>query len=357
MASTITDTAILTKPVNVIFQQTLLRNAKPRAPYYEGSVAAEVVQHRGSFTASWRRIENLTPTTTALSELATTVSLPTRDSVTPTVTEVTQAVSKYGQYIVMNEEADLVNFDGQTDKLVEVLGISAGRSLNMLQRNEVEDNATLIYAGGAASDGAVVSGMTASVIKNAVNNLDRQSSIPFTGMTTGSQNIGTAPILPSYLAVCHSDVAVDAVGLTGFKSVEQYAGQVRTFNGEFGYYPVAGYGVRFISTPDASVDAGAGGATGSTGLRGSTNIDLYSTPIFGMEAVGSLGFGMEHIQEVYEAGDQLPAVMLINHGFGSSGVGDPFDELATMAWKSWHGAKILNSNWIRTIRSGASSLS
>jgi hypothetical protein len=46
-------------------------------------------------------------------------------------------------------------------------------------------------------------------------------------------------------------------------------------------------------------------------------------------------------------------VQLITKERGSSGVADPFNELATMAWKSWHAAKILNTTWIRTIRSQA----
>lgn len=351
----ITDTGDITKPVNVIFQETLLRNAKPHAPYFIGTAPASLTQHRGSLTASWRRIENLTPTVTALTEL-TADTLPTRASVVPTVTDVTAAVSKYGQHILLSEETDLVNFNGQTDKLVEVLGISAGRSLNMLQRNEVEDNATIVFAGGAASDGVAASAITLASIKSVVNTLDRNSAIPFMPMTRGNTIVGSAPILASYWSICHPDVAIDVVGLTGFKSVETYAGHTATEPFEFGYMPVAGRGVRFIMTPDATVDSGLGAATGSTGLRGSTNIDLYSTPVYGMDAVGSVGFGFEHIKETYEPGDKLPGIMLINKGFGSSGVADPFDELSSLAWKSWHAAKILNSTWIRTIRAGATSV-
>tara|TARA_R100001530_G_scaffold65796_2_gene47121 strand:- start:603 stop:1667 length:1065 start_codon:yes stop_codon:yes gene_type:complete len=351
----ITDTGDIVKPVNVIFQQTLLRNAKPHAPYFIGTMPADLTQHRGSLTAKWRRVENLTPTVSALSEL-TADTLPTRASVVPSVTDVTATVQKYGQHILLSEETDLANFNGQTDKLVEVLGISAGRSLNMLQRNEAEDNLTIVFAGAVASDGVVVSAITLASIKSVVNTLDRNSAIPFTPMTRGNTIIGSAPILASYWAICHPDVAIDVVGLTGFKSVETYAGHTATEPFEFGYLPVAGRGVRFLMSPDASVDAGSGGTTGSTGLRGSTNIDLYSVPVYGRDALGSVGFGFEHIKETYDPGDKLPGIMLINKGFGSSGVADPFDELASLAWKSWHAAKVLNSTWGRTIRAGATSV-
>ena len=67
MASPITTTTQVAGPVNVVFQQTLLRNAKARCPYFVGSVPAEIREHTGSFTAKWRRIENLTPVSSALS--------------------------------------------------------------------------------------------------------------------------------------------------------------------------------------------------------------------------------------------------------------------------------------------------
>ncbi|KKL28692.1 hypothetical protein LCGC14_2372630, partial [marine sediment metagenome] len=55
---TITGSATLTGPVDVVFQQTLLRNARPLAPYFVASETGELAEHRGTFTVTWRRIEN-----------------------------------------------------------------------------------------------------------------------------------------------------------------------------------------------------------------------------------------------------------------------------------------------------------
>lgn len=350
----ITTQSQIAGPVNVVFQQTLLRNAKAHCPYFEGTVAAEVAEHQGSFTAKWRRVENLTPVTTALSELTGNVAFPTRASVQPSVTDITDTVSKYGNYILLTEDVDLVNFNGQADKLTEILGINAGQSLNRLQRDEIEDNSTLIQAAGAANDAATTTKLAENDIKNAVNQLNRQSALKFTAQANGSTNIGTTPLRPGYIGICHVDVEEDVRDMASFKAVETYASQTSTFQGEFGSVR----GVRFICSEEASIDADAGGANAD--LRGetdaATNIDLYTTVIYGMDAVGSLGFGMSHIKDEYKAGDKLPSVMMINKNRGSSGVADPLDELGTMGWKSWHGAKILNSNWCRGIRSGASDL-
>ena len=354
MASPITTTTQIAGPVNVVFQQTLLRNAKARCPYFVGSVPAEIREHTGSFTAKWRRIENLTPVSSALAELTGNVAFPTRDAVQPSVTDITKAVSKYGNYILLNEEVDLVNFNSQADKLVEILGINAGQSLNRLQRDEMEDNATAIYSNGVANAAAVVTKLQKNDIKKAVNVLKRNSATPFMPMTEGSRDIGTVPIREAYWGICHVDVEEDIRDMTGFNAVQTYAGQTKTAPGEIGTIA----GVRFIATEEASVTANGGGALGSTGLRstGGSNIDLYDTVIFGMDAVGSLGFGSEHIKEIYTAGDKLPSVIAISKPRGSSGVADPLNELSTMGWKSWLGAKILNGNWIRNVVSGATDL-
>ena len=107
----ITTSSQVPGPVNVVFQQTLLRNAKMRCPFFVGSLPAEIAEHRGSFTAKWRRIENLAATTTPLAELTGNVAFPTRVSVQPTVTDQTATVQKYGNFVILTEEVDLINFN------------------------------------------------------------------------------------------------------------------------------------------------------------------------------------------------------------------------------------------------------
>ena len=360
MALTIsaTDTE-LPKPLNAVFQQTLLRNAQVRAPYFAGSVPGRLTVQNGSNVASWRRIENLTEATTALSELQGNAAYGQgRNSAALSVTAVTATMAKYGNFVILNEEVDLFNFPGQFDKILQVIAINAGKTLNILQRNILEDNINLIYAGGAASDGAVSSIITLDTIKNAVNTLDKNSAMTFTPMTTGSQNVGTNPILPAYWGFCHPDVAVDITGLTGFKSVETYAGQVATVMGEFGTITVAGRGVRFISSEDAGVDAGSGASgAGSADLNGtSDNADLYTTCIIGQDAFASVGLGEAHVDGVFRAGDELEAVDVIVKTPQGTGTSDPYNEITTVAWKAWHTGAELNAAWGRGIRSGAKDL-
>ena len=350
---TITTVSQFGLPVNNIFQNTLLRNAKALAPYFLGAMPGTVTMHAGTATVKWRRYENLAPSTSALTALTGTESYPFRAGTTISVTDPTATVAKYGQVFVLNEEVDLQNFSNQTDKLVEVLAIAAGRSLNQLQRNELEDNPTFIYAGNVSQDSDVANVISLTEIRNAVNVLQRNSALKFRPDGLGDVRIGTAPIRAGYVMLSHVDVEEDVRDIPSFRDVVTYAGHTETYMGEYG----AVHGVRCISSEDASQDADLGSDPGGS-LRSTTgaSADLYTSVIYGKEAHGAVGFGVEMVKEVYQAGDSLPAISLIAHAAGSAGSMDPLNEVKTLAYKAWHAATTLNATWTRGIRSGASKL-
>ena len=361
MALTInaTDTE-LQRPVNTIFQQTLLRNAKSRCLHFLGSSAASVNTNMGTTTATWRRISIGTNARGALTEQTTTAAyMGGRDASTLTFAPSTATALKYGNFVILNEEVQLYNFSGQSDKIVEILGIDGGDYMDSLQASFISDNGDTIFAAGAASEGAVVSKITLNSVKNAVVTLDKNKALTFTPMTTGSQNFGTTQLMPGFIGICHPDVAPDIAALAGFKPAETYAGQVSLFMGEFGSITVAGRTVRFCSGHNADVNADSGGLTGTTGLISTTgtNIDTYTTAIFGRDAWGSLGFGSSLPDGSFMAGDDVSSMRLISHGLGSGGTSDPYSEISTVAYKFWWAAAELNAAWSRIIISGASSLS
>lgn len=337
-------------PVNVVYQKTLLDAAVPECHYYVGSTPATVTEHAGSYTAKWRRYENMTPVSAALSELSSD-DFPTRTGSQPSITDVTKAVSKYGDFIRMTEEVDLVNVENVNVELMRVMGRQAGRSLNNVQRDELEDNSTIIQTAAEANDAAQNNIITTAEIRQAVNTLNRAYAMPFTAQTNGSSNIGTTPTRPAFWAFTHSDVEEDIRDFTGFVPVENYASQTDTKSGEFGAYN----GVRFLSSPEASIDDDVG-AVGGTDVRETTNskADLYTTVIIGENYHGSLGLKTGHIKTQYSSGDKLPAVQVISKTKGSAGAADPLDELSTVGWKTWAGAKIFNANFGIAIRSAAS---
>jgi len=326
----------------------LLSAARKVLPFFEGTVPGTLEKAGGSATVKWRRIENLAAVTTALSEVSAGSTLAFgvgRSAVTPTIFNVTKAVAKYGNAIITTEEVDLFNINTNTMALMETLGANAGESLNSVARTEF-DNATLIrYASAASSAAATVAEMKLSDVQWSVNKLERNSAMKAFSQATGSQNIGTSPVRASFYGICHPDVSHDIRGLSGFIGVETYGGYTSTLVGEFGSV----WGVRWIMSEIAPISTGAGTTSTSNIFRGvsvDTN-DVYTSYIYGKEAVGTIGLGAKYgdsTKMMYESKE--PPIELITHKPGSSGVGDMFNEVGSIAWKAWHATKILNGNWI-----------
>ena len=344
MATTLSTLAThVTAPVNVVLMRGLLSAAKRTYPYLNGAIPGSLEENQGSMTVKWRRIANLAFATTALGETVGNTSWQmSRTPTTPVVSDLTVAIAKYGNFINYSEELDLFNVNSRAAQLMDTLGENAGGTLNALMRGVHDAGTNIRYATGVASTTVVISAISLNDIKYCVNQLDRQSGMKFFPMGTGSQNVTTSTVRASYFGICHSDVEQDIRGLTGFIGIEQYGGYTAAFVGEFG----AVGGVRWASTEIGPI-ATSGGTTSVAGFRGSTTTtnDVYSTFIYGREAVGSVGLGEDHTEAIYVGGEAPPAVSLINKAVGSAGAADPFNEFGSLAWKSWFAGKILNTNW------------
>jgi N4-gp56 family major capsid protein len=318
-------------------------------------MGGEVSQGQGTNTISWKRIENLTVNLTALTALTGAPSYPTRTPQQPTTTNLTATLLKYGQFIILNEEIDLYQYDSHMAGITEVLGIQAGRTVNQLQRNEEEDNSTAILSNSAASAAAIVTKLLEADVRRAVNVLNRNDAMKFNAAAGGSSNFNTTPIRDTYWGICHVDVEEDVRQMTGFVDVASYMGTTQIARGEFGH---TRNGVRWISTSEASIDAEAGGNNVTPGLRSSGNnkTDVYNTLIFGQKSYASVSLDTPFFQETYMAGDQVPGIQTIGHARGTAGAADPLNEVSTIGWKTFHVGKVINNNWSRCIRSGASAL-
>lgn len=355
MAVVSTLTTTITAPVNFVLMQGLLRAAERVMPYYNGVLPGTLERNQGSLSVKWRRLDNLAPVTAALTELTgdQTAVFFGRTAQTPTFTDITATVAKYGAFIPYTEELDFTNVNSRAAALMDKLGEQAGHSLNRLMAGVFNDGTNIRYAGSVANDSAVVSAIGLADIQAAVNFLARNSAMKQHAYGFGRDAYNNNPIRASYFGICHVDMENDIRGITGFIPAEQYGGYTPLNNGEFG----AVAGVRWTSTEIAPIATDASTQT-TTGFRGTgTNSalwDVYNSVIYGKEAVGSVGLGTEHAEEIYTATDEspgrIPAVEAIAKPTGSSGAADPFNEVGTLAWKAhWAGA-ILNDRWLVPMR-------
>ena len=353
MATTTTLGSHVTAPVNFVLMRGLLSAARRTFPYFNGTMPGTLEENGGSMSVKWRRIENLAPSITALGEVTSSSFGMGRDAAVPTVTDLTVAIAKYGNFMHVAEEVDLFNVNSRSAQLMDTLGENAGHSLNILQRNVLDAQATGRFADGVSLTSSMVDSLDTNDIKYAVNQLNREAAMKFFPMGTGSTNVTTSTIRSSYFGICHSDVEEDIRAETTFLGVEQYAGYTETFMEEFG----ALGGVRWASTQIAPVNT-SGGVTTATGMRGATDIlnDAYTTFIYGREAIGTVGLGDQHAQRIYKGYDEVPAVVPIFKPVGSSGAADPFNEVGSIAWKAWYAGRILNDNWLVVVESLATDL-
>ncbi len=336
-------------PVNFELMKGLLKAARKKLPYFNGTMPGQLSENAGAYSIKWERIENLTPVTTALAEpTGNATFFNGRNAVKPTITPITATMAKYGNAIVTTEEVDLVQVNVRTMQLMDKLGTNAGESMNLVAQTQILAGITGIrYSGGVAGLVNIVTAITRNDIKYVTNQLDRQSAMKFFPAGNGSRNIGTTPVRESYFGICHPDSEQDIRDLTGFKDVITYGGYTPTFPGEFGSVE----GVRFSATEIAQITADAA-TTSAPGFRGTSNIlnDVYDIIIYGKEAIGSVGLGENHTKEILKMGDHIPTVKLIQHAPGSSGVADAYDEVGSIAWKAFLVMKVLNPNWVWRVR-------
>ncbi len=338
--------------VNNVLERTFLSRAIPLLTYLVGHKKTTFVGGQDTQTVKWRRIDEMTGSTTALAEQTGVLAFGMGRSTTLlSDSVVTATMAKYGQFVALSEEVEIFESPLLLDEITGVLGEAAGKSINQLQRNIMEGGAVIRFAGGVASDGVVASKTVANDITSAVNTLNNNNTRKFTPMTTGSVNIGTTPLRTAYWGICHVDIEEDIRDITGFNAVETYASQTRTLTGEFGELK----GVRFVSTTEATVDLGAGAASAaSNGLRGtSDNTDVYSTMIFGQDFHGAVGLGIPFPDGITGVDADIKNVQMIIHARGESGSADPFNETSTMAYKLWHAGAILDSRFGVELRTGA----
>ena len=358
MATAITTLATnVVSPVNYQLMRGLLSAARKKLPYFNGSLPGTLAKQVGAPAVIWQRVNNLTAVTTAIGEVDGNSAWQNgRTLVRPVVSTVTATPLKYGNAIQLTEEIDLIQPNANSMKFMDTLGANAGESLNELMVN-VYKGATARNAGAASTITSITTAISANDIKYCVNQLNRNSAMSQLPIGTGSTNIGSSPIREAYYGICHPDVEEDIRGITNFLGVEQYAGYTATLPGEFG----ALNGVRWCTSELAGVILADSGGNGSVAtLRATTTItacDLYDTFIYGREAIGSVGLGAAHAFSSKMMYDTIPAVEVIQHGAGSAGAGDPYNEIITLAWKAWFTGAILNPTWVYRIRSGATSLS
>lgn len=291
------------------YNELFLRQADKKLVHKQlGQLNRKVPSGEGGYGSSvlyWTKWINFNLATAVASE-----GVPTT-TVAFSALNVTGSTAQYDNAVSISDIMAYVSFGDIMKAAIERLAYNAGLSIDTVVRNVIATAMTQQSASAVAYWSAVPAGanLIVSEIRKAARTLTRNDAF--------QQEDG------NWVAVAHPDAIYDLQGDTttgGWIEANKYTeGRTGLLTGEVGKL----YGVRFLQTSNAYT-RGSSYATTSAVVASTT---IYVTSIFGKDA-----FGVSELQ----------SLKTYVKPFGSGGVGDPTDKIATAGWKCLFGANVLN---------------
>ena len=265
---------------------------------------------------------------------------PLTEGVTPagsqlSKTDITATLAQYGDFVTLSDVVQWVNQDPVLNEAAKILGEQAAETIDEILRDILVAGTNVVYSNGAARN-AVNTPLSAGVLKTAIRALNRQNAKMVREQLNASTGIGTTPIRPAYIGIVGPDGQADLEGITGYKSVEEYAQQGNIMEGEIGAFK----NIRFVMTTKQKVWADAGAAKGTMISTTGTLADVYATLIIAKDAYGVVPLAGHNLENIMKP-------------LGSSGAADPLNQRGTSGWKAMFTAKILQELWMVRIEHAA----
>ncbi len=290
---------------------------------------------------NFRRYESLAPATQPLTE-----------GVTPTgkrasVTDIFATVQGYGDFITYSDMLDMMGLDRSLVEFSDILGEQMGDTIDIITRDELVTGTNVRYGGAVAARSSIITAVTTTDLDAVIRNLERSNVKKLRTILVGGSGIGTRPIAPAYVAVCHSDLRNDLESLTNWSKVEEYSTIKDALNDpENGLIEIGTYkNIRFVVSTNGKVWEAAGAAVSTSGLiaADSTNIEVYAILVFGANAYGTVPLQKGSIKNIVKK-------------IGSSGSEDAINQRGTSGWKAYYTSKILNDNNMQRLEVGCTDL-
>lgn len=311
----------LTSPMQIFYDRVFLDRAKIELRHDFGAQVRNVPMNSGK-TVYFTRFSPLAVITTALSEAAN----PT--AVDMTATTVSATLADYGSYTTVGSLYSMTSIEEGLKEHVEVHGQNAGESIDQLIRTELSSGGTVLLpsttSGGAAGSTTAVSTihtsdtLTGLEIRRAVRALKNNKAQKFDGgMFRG--------IIGAY-------TAMDLMGNSEWLDAHRYTTSDAIERGVVGKL----HGVEFVETNNQKYTLSAGFSTSATNVA-----NVYENFIFGKNAYGVVNLGSISAPKVYVKNP------------GANSTDNPIDQFSTIGWKMPFVAKVLNSNWIINLKTGA----
>lgn len=210
----------------------------------------------------------------------------------------------------------------------------------MIRYGKVKAAANVFYGGGGATRGSVNSKITLNLLRKVSRNLQANHAKTITKILEPSENIDTKSVEAAYLVFVSSDAEADIRDLAGFVHVSEYGNRKTVSQYEIGSCE----NFRFITSPELVPYAAAGAAIGTTGLSGTTNIDVYPFIMVGQDAWGQVALrGADAIDPTYiKPGEKTKS--------------DPLGQRGYIGAKFYMECTLLNEGWMAVVEAGVTAL-
>lgn len=304
---TMETTSTLTKEMQTYYEKVFLRRGTIPLVLKEGAQMKTHDNNNGA-TIRFNRYDVQTLDTTALTQGQN----PSVCNITSCNVDVT--LQEYGRTFQMSKFLTLTSIDVNNKEKIELLGYNMGRTLNRLVRNELE-NGTLSYPNSKTASTITASDvLSASVIRLTVRTLEINETPTYSdGM---------------YIGKAQPYTKADLLNDTTWINAKTYSDVKDLYKGEMGEL----YQVRWLNNIDGYTTTGAAGTTSSA-------VNVYSNYIHGSDAFGC-----------FDLSGDMPKLVIVPNNPDS---GNPAGRVSYASWAGSYAVKILNTNWLRVLRTGA----
>lgn len=307
MADALTTTGEVDPAVGIFYERTLLQPNFPKYVHNKFAQRFSIASKSGN-TIKMRRYSRYSAATTPLSE-----------GITPnghkqSKVDLLATVSQYGDYCTITDVVDLTVEDPNITIEVDRQADQMQNTKDQLTRDVLASSASSTTCSNGVSTATDLNRTDIDSVRQTLRGNDADYLTPMIKAGTGQ---GTSPIASAYWGIFDTDLENDLEDLVdGFKKVENYAAQRTVDPAEWG---AAGH-VRCLTTTQGYVSSGT-----------------YSCPIIAKEAYGVVDIRGGNAKSIVK-------------GFGSGGTSDPLNQRATVGWKMWQVARILNDANIHVLK-------
>lgn len=331
----ITGTSQVAVNIQGYYDRNLLERAVPSLIHGKYCQIRPLPQNSGT-RINFRRYNSLAANTTKLQE-----------GVTPTgkqasTTDIYATVSQYGDFIIYTDWLTMTSLDSTLLEFTDVLGEQMGLTSDTLDRDVMVTGTTVRYANAVTARTDIITTVSTTDIKAVIRMLELANAAKISKAIQAGAKIATVSVPKGFRAITHTSMRQDYEALAGFTKAQDYAAQQNVPDTEIGTYG----NVRVEATTNAKIWEDGGGTAVTNGLvytTANTSCDVYSTLVFGENAVGTTPLQKGNIKNIVK-------------NVGSSGVEDALDQRGSSGWKMAKTTKILQEDFMGRIEHGATDL-